>query len=180
MTVMASASAEAEERCVTVKVGGAVAVVPFRTMQGAKLLSTRLYNEIGVSLKWEDASSRRRRTNCAEILVEFESDTAEATLPGAFAYTTPSLKKDTRIHVFVDRVLNGQRAGELAEAYLGYVLAHEIGHVLEGVSRHSEEGVMKPLVPRPEILRNKLSFAEVDVKLIQDGLVRQMGEPAGR
>jgi hypothetical protein len=34
-------------------------------------------------------------------------------------------------------------AGPLGLSLLGYVWAHEIGHVLEGVVRHSGEGILK-------------------------------------
>jgi hypothetical protein len=50
------------------------------------------------------------------------------------------------------------------------VLAHEIGHVLEGVARHSSEGVMKAnwsVRDCAELVRQPLPFAPEDVELIQ-------------
>jgi hypothetical protein len=64
------------------------------------------------------------------------------------------------------------RNGALAEAQLAYVMAHEIGHVLQGVSRHSQEGVMKAHTPNAHALTSKLRFAHEDVSLIHSGLLR--------
>jgi hypothetical protein len=179
MAVMAAAPAVGAEPCVAVRLL-ASAEVPFRTMQAAQLLSTQLYGEIGVLLKWEDARGRRKHTHCAEVEVEFDSQTAPGTLPGALAYTTPYQEKDVRIHLFLDRVLRGQRTGALAEANLGYVLAHEIGHMLEGVSRHSEAGVMQSHTPGAHLLRNRMTFAKADVTLIHAGLAKRLGAQSAR
>lgn len=43
---------------------------------------------------------------------------------------------------FYDRVLANSRPTGLP-FLLGHVLAHEIGHILQGVERHSSAGVMK-------------------------------------
>ena len=57
---------------------------------------------------------------------------------------------DTQAHmgliatVFVDRVVNtSSRAGTDAPGVLGRVIAHEIGHLLIGSSRHPKNGLMR-------------------------------------
>ena len=50
-------------------------------------------------------------------------------------------------------------------------MAHEFGHVLEGVDRHSPTGVMKAHLTRDdydEMMHHPLSFAPEDVRMIRD------------
>jgi len=64
---------------------------------------------------------------------------------------------------------------------LGHVLVHEITHVLQGVSRHSEEGVMKARWNIPDFRAmeaHPLPFDRLDVLLIHAGVRRStVGEP---
>ena len=59
---------------------------------------------------------------------------------------------------------------------LAHVMVHEITHVLQGVSRHSESGVMKAtwtMKEYGEMLPKPLPFTDDDVLLIRLGLERQ-------
>jgi hypothetical protein len=52
---------------------------------------------------------------------------------------------------------------------LGHVIAHEITHILQGVPRHSETGVMKARWERKDLqalVDHPLRFAPVDEALI--------------
>jgi hypothetical protein len=62
----------------------------------------------------------------------------------ALAMAMPYADSGVRIVIFYDRVeplLRGHHAPEAT--ILGYVLAHEIAHVLQGIARHSETGIMR-------------------------------------
>jgi hypothetical protein len=62
----------------------------------------------------------------------------------ALAMAMPYTDSGVRIVIFynrLDRVLRGHGAPQ--EAILGYVLAHEIAHVLQGDQRHSKTGIMR-------------------------------------
>jgi hypothetical protein len=53
---------------------------------------------------------------------------------------------------------------------LGHVIAHEIGHILQGVARHSTDGLMKPhwsLKDYWQMKKPYLFFAAEDVELMQ-------------
>jgi hypothetical protein len=69
-----------------------------------------------------------------------------------------------------------------APAVLGHVLAHEIGHVLQGVARHSDSGLMKgrwSLGEMRDIMRGVLfEFAPYDSELIQVALGANRTHPA--
>jgi len=139
-------------------------------------LPVRIFASIGVPVKWHTGMERRARDE-ASVTIEMQLDSGvlETFHPGVLAYAMPYGTVGTRIHVLCDRVLSVS-SRELAGAYLGHVMAHEITHVLEGISRHSSKGVMKAhwdvndfyqMVFRP------LPFATEDVKLIYEAWERR-------
>ena len=53
--------------------------------------------------------------------------------------------------------------------FLGNVLAHELTHALEGVARHSSEGLMKPawdVQDYGKMVHGPLPFAAADLELL--------------
>ena len=69
----------------------------------------------------------------------------------------------------------------------GYVLAHELAHVMQGIVRHSESGILKANWSSgdfSEMMYFRLSFTRFDVELIHQGLALQLAsrrsEPAPR
>jgi hypothetical protein len=94
--------------------------------------------------------------------------------PGSLAFSTLGAQGGTRIQVFYNRVVEAAPA-QLRPFILAHVLEHEITHVLEGVSRHSETGVMKARWDTGDyrqMSRAPLPFAAEDIRLIQDWKVR--------
>jgi hypothetical protein len=69
---------------------------------------------------------------------------------------------------------NGKKwPSDLAPALLAHVLVHEITHILQGVDRHSETGVMKArwtTADYVQIRAQPLPFTDWDIDLIQEGL----------
>jgi hypothetical protein len=65
---------------------------------------------------------------------------------------------------------------ENVSALLAHVMVHEIAHILQGVSQHSEEGMMKQRWALRDLLdmkRRSLSFSMHDILLIHRGLERR-------
>jgi hypothetical protein len=59
---------------------------------------------------------------------------------------------------------------ERVPGLLGHVLAHEIVHVLQGIKRHSDQGLMKARWTREEILqmeKQPLKLTAEDIRIIQ-------------
>ena len=143
---------------------GGNAVTMFRG-EGA---ATQVLKQAGIRLEWRVAES-----NCAAgkgLVVTVSSSTPKDLHPGALAYALPF----ERIHIvlFYDRVLDAVRANTVP-ALLGHVLAHEIVHILEGVSVHSASGVMKERWNNQDyadMQRGGLKFTEDDLELIAHGL----------
>ena len=80
------------------------------------------------------------------------------------------------IVVLFDRVSHADPS--FSGRLLGYTVAHEVTHILEGVARHSQSGIMKAhwgLEDQYQMRRGRLGFAAEDVGLIYQGLdQRQM------
>jgi hypothetical protein len=92
------------------------------------------------------------------------------------AYAMPH--EGVHIVVFWDRMECGLIPTEL----LAHVMVHEITHILEGVSRHSESGIMRAQwteVDHKTMKTHPLSFAAEDVDLIHRGLVTRSAALAG-
>ncbi len=78
------------------------------------------------------------------------------------------------IELFVDRLTENDHLGQ--SRYMGYVMAHEITHILQGVARHSDAGVMKAawtLAENRQISFLQLGFDPEDIQLIQAGMEKR-------
>jgi hypothetical protein len=130
----------------------------------AKGVASGIFAPIGVKIQWH------RPSNCpAEgIIIAFSDHTPTSLMPGALAYALPY--EGTHIVIFYDRVKN--KFGN-APCLLGHVMAYEITHILQGMKRHSESGVMKETwtgVDYEQMSWKPLQFADEDVQLIIRGL----------
>lgn len=140
-------------------------VVPFTMLAQAEATAARIYAGIGVKLRWRSQAA-------TQIWMQFDTGVAAGVHPGAMGYAMPYGKTGTRIHILLDRVLSAG-SQRLAGALLGHVMAHELGHVLEGISRHSASGLMKARWDAhdfDEMLSRPLSFSDADIDLIQMGV----------
>ena len=103
-------------------------------------------------------------------MVSLTENTPANFLPNALALA--KVYEGVHITVFWDRV---ERLSRFAPPtfVLAHVLVHEITHILQGIDRHSESGVMKSRWT-PEDYRamasKPLPFTPLDVKLIHLGL----------
>jgi hypothetical protein len=148
----------------------------------AQALATSMFAGIGVRLRWEVGGPRRAR-GCQSppapgIVIRLASETPAGFHPGAMAYSRPyAPQSEVRVIIFYDRVLGSVLGtGNEGVTFLGHVLAHEIGHVLQGVARHSEAGIMKAQwVPedRAQMRMGPLPFTAYDAELIHRGMAKE-------
>jgi len=130
----------------------------------AKVVASDIYAAIGVKILWHDP----RQCPAEAILVTFSNETPALLLPGALAYAMPF--DGAHIVVFYDRVKN--RPGSVS-CLLGHVIAHEVAHILQGLIRHSESGIMKAQwtgADYQQMTWKPLQFTDEDVMLIYGGL----------
>jgi hypothetical protein len=140
---------------------GANASAVFR----AEGVASQLLATAGVKLNWQ-GDVRACAWSKSGIVISLLLNTPQEEHPGAMAYALAYA--GTGIAVFYDRIQQANVAPLLA-----HVLAHEIAHMLQGVTLHSTSGIMKARWdPRDyaEMCRKPLGFTEDDKLLIRHGL----------
>lgn len=131
----------------------------------AQGIASQMFASVGVKIDWHHGSPRASAKGV--IVIEFLTNTPTSLVPGALAYTRPY--EGVHIQIFWDRI---KRAPVLNKV-LAHVMVHEITHILEGIDRHSGEGVMKAHWSEADFGAmgvKPLPFAPEDAFLIHIGL----------
>jgi hypothetical protein len=152
------------ERHVAVYLDNSI-VVPFFVRGQAERLASKMFAEIGVTLKFQTAAPEASETKV--IVIEFVDRTPARLLPGAWA--DARTYEGVHIRIFWDRL----RRERCSQQLLAHVMVHEITHILQDVARHSAEGIMNFRWTDQERLvleRKPLGFTEADVDLIYRGM----------
>jgi hypothetical protein len=166
----------AQDSQVTVCVGStARSNIP---MVQAKGLASKMFAAAGVTIRWKGTNA------CPPdaIRVSLSEATPESDHPDSYGYAMPY--ESTHIVLFWDRIAT---SGHRCLPYLAaHVLVHEVTHILQGISRHSETGLMKATFTRKDIGQMEcryLPFTEEDVQMIHNGMkIRQerLGAVSGK
>ncbi len=130
--------------------------------------ASKLLARASVHVEWVHGSACQ---SSAAIQVHLTVQTPDNLLPGALAFCQPAARDDIR--VLYDRV-QAMVSPTREPRLLAYVLAHEIGHILEGTGRHSATGIMKAQwTPEDysDIASGKLTFAPEDIELVHGGVI---------
>jgi hypothetical protein len=134
----------------------------------AKIVAHKIFDDIGLKIDWRNSA-----LHCPgnAIIINVRDRTPATLRPGALAYALPF--EGTHIEIFGDRV--SELAGlSMASIVLAHVLVHEITHILQGMCRHSEMGIMKARWEDRDVFlmrRRALKLTPQDVVLIERGLV---------
>lgn len=138
----------------------------------AKGVTSQILLDAGVRLNW-----RSDERDCAEpgtgVRIRVSLGTPVSHQPGALGEAFPY--EGSQIVVFYDRVQNNCQPSARA-VLLGYVMAHEIVHILERVACHSTEGLMKAQWTARDhsaMEHGALRLAASDIELIHAGIMKQ-------
>jgi hypothetical protein len=166
MTLTAAVAVQARDKGQTVIVYVQNAAnVPMDVKDRAEELASSMFVAIGVKINWRNGEPST--SSQSALAIKLSRNTPIAEKPGALAYAMP--REGVHIVVFWDRMEVGLIPAEM----LAHVMAHEIAHILEGVSRHSESGIMRAQWTEDDhklMKTHPLSFADEDVDLIHRGL----------
>ena len=139
------------------------------TIVRGEAAATQILKEAGIRLEWRMTESEC--TAAGNGLVVTVSRATRADLHrGALAYALPYDR--THIVLFYDRVLSSVGPNTVP-ALLGHVLAHEIVHMLQGVTVHSTSGIMKERWTSQDFAdmrRGRLKLTKDDLDLIDRDL----------
>src|SRR5712691_9349000 len=147
--------------------------VPSRVLQLAEAIATKMFSSAGVRIAWRGHTPERSQLPARAIAITLAPQTPERFLPGALAFARPF--EGVHITVFCDRIQQASRSAS-TDAVLAHVLAHEITHILQGIDRHSGNGVMKACWTDKDYRDMKwepLPFTPEDVRLIRFGLAKR-------
>ena len=108
-----------------------------------------------------------------DVVIDLVDGEAKDFRAGSLGFALPY--EGVHATVFYDRVgIFSARKGVPINLMLGYVLAHEITHLLEGINRHSDSGLMKASWTTQDLRgSNLLELDGEDRKLIELGLARR-------
>lgn len=128
-----------------------------------------LYAEIGIRVVWRSTNSLPPGCTTGRVVMDFQSS-AEGRSSRALAVAYPYAKEGPCIRLLVDRLRESlERNPDSTSLLLGHVLAHELGHALQRIDRHSESGLMKAVWTPADITamrKGKLCFTPDDADLI--------------
>jgi hypothetical protein len=175
LAALLSLPANAAPPDVTVYFASKGATVTF----AAQKIADSVFQKAGITVAWETRTPPRTALPGISMRVDLAEDTPAEYLPGALAVAYP-YACTRRITVFTDRVRALAPRPDLESALLGYVLAHEITHVLQGLERHSEEGVMKAgwsIIDRTKIFSRQLTLLDEDTLLMRQGMAAGCAQP---
>jgi hypothetical protein len=147
------------------KVTVCMETTPTSEVVRAQAEASGMFAAIGVKLEWRCPKSGLQEA----IVTSLAARAPENRKPGELAYALPY--EGTHIVIFYDRV--SKMAPNQVHAVLAHVLVHEVTHILQGLPRHSESGVMKAQWDSSDFSQmtwQPLPFTAADVDLIQRGL----------
>ena len=147
--------------------------VDFAVVSVGKIVASDLFHRIGVWLRWKCPDEAAASPD-GEILIRFIDNAPPDVHRNALAYARPYATDGVRIIVFYDRFepLIANRPVE-ANSVLGYVFAHEIGHVLLGTDGHQPEGLMRARWTNRDfhsMQERTMGFDREDGEMIRDNL----------
>ena len=149
-------------------------VMAAETLPIAEGIAREIFAKAGVHIVWKVGQPKTEIAR-PTIVVDIKSAVPTSFHPGALAYA--QVFEGVHIAVFYDRV-ESTATRSIVPMLLGHVLAHEITHILEGVDRHSPEGVMKAHWSSADLASmsyKPLPFDTSDVLLIHIGMARRSG-----
>jgi hypothetical protein len=179
----ANAKAHPAQTCyrVNVQLSSRIEAPPDLLRDGEDAAST-IFAAIHVQLVWADQTHENSKAvaGCAgeltvhDLGVKIVPYAPANVSDAAVAMAMPYPDSSPRVVIFYDRLEPLLRWRPVPEAtVLGYVLAHEITHVLQGIARHSEMGIMRARWTDNDfkLMRIKvLTFTTQGVQLIRERL----------
>jgi hypothetical protein len=163
LAILAAATCVAgEQRKVTVCMQ---ATLPTEVLDVSQAKASEMFAAIGVKLEWRCPKSGPQGT----VVISVVRGNPKNRNPHELAHALPY--EGTHIVIFYDSVR--RIMPKKVPALLAHVMVHEVTHILQGISRHSDSGIMKAQWDENDFLQmtwKPLHFTDDDVNLIQRGL----------
>jgi hypothetical protein len=136
-----------------------------------------MFSGAGVRIEWRGHAADGAHLPAGALAVSLEPNTAVQFMPRALALAR--VYEGVHIAVFCNRIQRLAPASAMQAPLLAHVLVHEITHMLQGIDRHSERGIMKAIwngLDYATMITTPLPFTTVDIELIRRGLTARAHE----
>jgi hypothetical protein len=164
------------------------------SMALSEKVASAIFAKVGIELVWLDCSVSRPPSRASpacqsrmgpndlvlRILPRHMAiKLATRNEPLGSAQTCTESEPACEVNVFYHRVDELSTRGYRADRVLGYVIAHEVAHVLLG-PRHSEEGILRGEWTRDDLVRISwglvLDFTKDQSSQLRNAVLRRMGQ----
>ena len=164
------------------------------SMALSEKVASAIYADVGIELVWMDCSVSRppsraspacqSRMGPIDLVLRILPRHMAVKLatrdePLGSAQTCTESEPACEVNVFYHRVDELAAKGYRADRVLGYVIAHEVAHVLLG-PRHSEEGILRGEWTRDYLERISwglaLDFTKDQSRQLRNAVLRRMGQ----
>lgn len=165
--------------------------VPPAVLDGAQRVVSRIFAAIDVDVAWSDVEGfGRAMPGDSAGRRAFIGSVIQVRLVSPAMHTKLRLKRtvlgaanpDARLALISPETIEHSARAEGIDVIdaLGYVIAHEIGHVLLPDKPHAVTGLMRKEIDVQLVAHNRLSFLADEATLIRAALARGARPPAAR
>jgi hypothetical protein len=172
IAILTTAAASAQDRVtVCISAPGDLREYKIQSHRTMAIVS-QAYAAIGIAMDWRTSRRQCAQSAARTVSITLRAETPRHVAPSVLAVALPY--EGSHVEIFYSRVQDSI-APPHVPVLLAHVFIHEIAHILQGIKRHSAEGIMKARwdsTDHQKMLWEPLPFSEYDVKLIRDGLVR--------
>jgi hypothetical protein len=166
----AGAAPQQEVRDLTVAVAHYADVDP-KTMKEAERVASEVYRRAGIEIQWVEPSTYEGATRLYVNVLSQEMAAPYYASDETVGFAIPGSRA---ANVIYERIRQAARRRHVASGLLlGYVIAHELGHLLLPAHSHSSSGLMRPDIDMKLAATKKLRFTAHQVALIQERLTVQ-------
>ena len=154
--------------------------VPWAFISTCKVLVSEIFASIGVSVTWHAGlpPGDQDADGPPAFTIRWLRRAPASVSDAALASAHPFHSGGADVLVYEDRLQDYlKHHPDIQTVAPAYILAHELAHVMQGIDRHSDSGILKAVwspSDRYQIIFHKLAFTPADVELIHCGLEGRM------
>jgi hypothetical protein len=156
--------------------------VPVRTLKAAQAQAAALYKQIGVSIVWTANAPGQPPPDFVVAFLSARTIRLPRRWDEAFGASPASHDDDRTALIFYDRIDRLMRSLQAdPSCLLGYIVAHEVGHLLLPGVPHAANGIMQPHFPALQLYPGRVNlvrFSPLEGARIRERIDAMRRQPA--
>ena len=148
--------------------------VDLLVVHGARQRASEMLRSAGIRIVWRFGEPDYAACCKPQLVLEYGTDNSQA--PDVMAYAFPYGNGSRGIKILYHRIVAKRRR---PEKVLAHVIVHEVTHMLQGLARHSDTGIMKAHwgpEDYQQMEESPLAFTAEDIELIQLGVAKRLAQ----